>query len=144
MDLRFMSKVQPLRMYGMTMLHIIIPKKTTDFYNLKQIFLIPQDAFITVTTKEDIEKESIIEASDVENIIKMQKKGELISKKIKLKLRRTYDTAKNIHEYAQEHKDFKEPEWVKALFNEPDALDRAIERVVQKARLKEKEQEKIK
>lgn len=141
MDLRFFAKVTPFKLYNQNMLRIIIPKKITEFYNLNQIFLKQPEVHVVISTKEDIIQDNIIEASDVDKIIQMQKKGELISKKVRLKLRKTYDTAKNIHEYAQDHKEFREPEWVKSLFSEPDALDKAIERVVLKARMKEKEEE---
>lgn len=144
MDIKCFAKVQPFKMYNREMYHIIIPKKTADAYDFKSLFFIHPEVLVTLRTQDDSDKSNIIEASDVDKIIANQKKEDLIDKKTRKKLEIAYKEYKDIHDYALQHPDFQEPPYIKKMFEESGGLEKAIQNVVTKARIKEEKEKETK
>lgn len=148
-----MGNITPYTIYRQNLLHVIIPKKTQMFYGLQyEPIKIGEKIDWQKTTKQHITQvfvtlsttsieSTIIEADEIDRIILNQKKGEVIDKKTRKNLEKSYKVYKDIHEYAEQHPGFREPPYIKKMFAEPEELEKAIQNIVLK-NIKQKHAEK--
>lgn len=99
-----------------------MPRDAIKFYDLKP-------GMFCKFTLIFPEKQDILEADEVEAIITRQKQFQKIDKFAEKRLRKWYEDMKAVYERGKKDPNFKVPDYVKRLFEQPDELEKALARI---------------